>query len=542
MYLLEGYMRHLSVGMNHRTFVGGVLGAVLLLIAVVLATGTATGNTATCISSATIGAAPNGSAFEIDSDANLVVNNLNCIDWLTGGDVGDPLRSGVIAKEDLESGSGDNSFVQGSKEDTANPVIESGGIPPNKSDLSWFGIYVEQDPPAPPDGFLELFWSRIQDPSGTTNMDFELNQKFCETDGTGCSTNGVTPQRTVGDILITYDLSRGGTQATISIRRWTGTQWGPAETLNNTEARGTISSTEIAESPLVTTKNPDGSLDPRTFGEAVVSFDALFGENQCGAFGSAYLKSRSSDSFTAALKDFVPPERVDVSNCPAALSTTASPNITLGTNATIHDTAHLDVPAGTTGSITFKLYDSVADCEAATDVKFTSTNTSVNGPGDYDSGNFTPTVAGTYVWTAEFTPDPGQGVDPAGPTSCTDPEEDVVVSKANSSITSTQNYLPNDTATISGAGTLNGTVTFTLYRTDAQCLADPNNNNGTAVYTESGVALGAGNTASTSNTTYKVEDGAKEGAYTWGVTYSGDNTNNGSRSCVEDSSVTINNS
>ena len=116
-----------------------------------------------------------------------------------------------------------------------------------------------------------------------------------------------------------------------------------------------------------------------------------------------------------------------------------------------------------------------------------------------------------------------------------------MVSKANSSITSAQNYLPNDTATISGAGTLNGTVTFTLYRTDAQCLADPNNNNGTAVYTESGVALGAGNTASTSNTTYKVEDGAKEGAYTWGVTYSGDATNNGSRSCVEDSSVTINN-
>jgi hypothetical protein len=535
-------MRNFSVGMNRRTFVGGVLGAILLLVAVVLATGTATGNTATCTSAATIGAAPNGSAFEIDSDANLVVNNANCIDWLTGGNVSDPLRGGVDAQADLPSGSGDNSFVQGSKEDTANPVVEFGGIPPNKSDLSWFGIYTEQNPPSPPDGFLELFWSRVQDPSGTTNMDFELNQKFCEDDGTGCSNNGVTPQRTVGDILITYDLSRGGSVATISIRKWTGTQWGPADTLDPTEARGTINSSSISTSPLVTDQNPTGSLSPRTFGEAVVSFDALFGENQCGAFGSAYLKSRSSDSFTAALKDFVPPEQVDVSNCPASLSTTASGNITLGTNATIHDTAHLDVPAGTTGSITFKLYDSVADCEAATDVKFTSTNSTVNGPGNYDSGNFTPTVAGTYIWTATFTPTAGQGVDPAGPTSCTDPDEDVVVSKANSSIASAQNYLPNDTATISGAGTLSGTVTFTLYRTDAQCLADPNNNNGTAVYTESGVALGAGNAASTNNTTYKVEDGAKEGAYTWGVTYSGDATNNGSRRCVEDSSVTINNS
>jgi hypothetical protein len=537
-----------GMGMNRRTLGAGVLGAILLLIAVVLATGTATGNTATCTSAATLGAAPNGSAFEIDSDANLKVDNANCIDWLTGTNVGDPLRPGVIAKTDLASGSGDNSFVQGSKEDTADPVIESGGIPPNKSDLSWFGLYTEQSPPAPPDGFLELLWSRVQDPSGTTNMDFELNKLFCGagSPASNCSSNGVTPKRSVDDLLITYDLSRGGSVATISIRKWTGSQWGPADTLDPTEARGTINSSSITQSPLVTAQNPTGSLSPRTFGEAVVSFDALFGESGCGEFGSAYLKSRSSDSFTAALKDFVPPTKVNVSNCPAGLTTTASDNVTLGATppATIHDTAHLDVPAGTTGSITFKLYDSVADCQATppTDVKFTSTNTTVNGPGNYDSANFTPTVAGTYIWTATFTPTAGQGVDPAGPTSCTDPAEDVVVSKAASSITSTQNYIPNDTATISGTGTLNGTVTFTLYRTDAQCQADPNNNSGTAVYTQSGVALGAGNTASTNNTTYKVEDGAKEGAYTWGVTYSGDATNNGSRSCVEDSSVTINNS
>jgi hypothetical protein len=35
----------------------------------------------------------------------------------------------------------------------------------------------------------------------------------------------------------------------------------------------------------------------------------------CLSFGSAYLKSRSSDSFTAALKDFVPPIAVNISNC-----------------------------------------------------------------------------------------------------------------------------------------------------------------------------------------------------------------------------------
>ena len=35
----------------------------------------------------------------------------------------------------------------------------------------------------------------------------------------------------------------------------------------------------------------------------------------CTGFGSAYLKSRSSDSFTAALKDFVPPQAVNITNC-----------------------------------------------------------------------------------------------------------------------------------------------------------------------------------------------------------------------------------
>jgi hypothetical protein len=58
-----------------------------------------------------------------------------------------------------------------------------------------------------------------------------------------------------------------------------------------------------------------GSISPRTFGEATVDFDAIAGTG-CAAFGSAYLKSRSSDSFTAALKDFIAPLTLP-SNCGA---------------------------------------------------------------------------------------------------------------------------------------------------------------------------------------------------------------------------------
>ena len=159
-----------------------------------------------CANTATL----DGSAFEIDTNANLIVNGPNCIDWLADG-TGSAFRSGVLAKNDKPTGSEDDSFGQGTAEDNANPTVVSGSIPPNKSDLKAFGVYTESK-------FLELFWSRVQNPSGTTNMDFELNKEFCDGTATHCATNGtakgpvyVTPIRTIGDKLITYDLSKGGT-------------------------------------------------------------------------------------------------------------------------------------------------------------------------------------------------------------------------------------------------------------------------------------------------------------------------------------------
>ena len=126
--------------------------------------GSAVATTANCANTATL----TGSAFEIDTNANLIVNTTGCIDWLTGG-TGTCFRSGVLAKNDSPSGGSDESFGQGTAEDNPNPTVVTGSIPPNKSDLKAFGVYTEDD-------FLELFWSRVQNPSGTTNMDFELNK------------------------------------------------------------------------------------------------------------------------------------------------------------------------------------------------------------------------------------------------------------------------------------------------------------------------------------------------------------------------------
>ena len=256
-----------------------------LVMALVFAS-PASATTAACSNTNTLGSGATGSAFEIDANANLIVNTSGCIDWLTGG-AGSSFRSGVLAKNDKATGSGDDSFGQGTAEDNPNPTIVDGSIPPNKSDLKAFGVYTE-DVPNTQNDYLALFWSRVQNPKGTTNMDFELNQEFCDGTAAHCANNGsaknpvfVTPKRSVGDKLITYDLSKGGTVPSISIRTWSGSAWGPATVISggaNPDALGSINTTSI---PATETGGATGGLttglgsqDPFTFGETAISFQA----------------------------------------------------------------------------------------------------------------------------------------------------------------------------------------------------------------------------------------------------------------------------
>jgi hypothetical protein len=261
-----------------------------------------------------------GSNFEID-DGNLIVNNpAPAIDWASV----DELR-----KADTPSGSTDDSFGQGTKEDTPVPTIVDGSIPPQKSDLLNMGFYLEENANG---RFLNLFWHRVQEPQGTTNMDFEFNKSST------LSANGVTPVRTAGDVLIQYDLSQGGTNPQLFASRWVASGAGSqCEASNSTPCWGTrvnlttagVATGSINTSPIPVAESDglaididgNGTLDPistRTFGEAQVDLDALTGGGgapACAVFGSAYLKSRSSDSFTSALKDFIAPLSLNIDEC-----------------------------------------------------------------------------------------------------------------------------------------------------------------------------------------------------------------------------------
>jgi hypothetical protein len=281
--------------------------------------------------------APTGSQAVVDSTFNTQDGNLK----LDVGDVNDWASVTEIRRTDQPTGATDDSFGQGTKEDTAVPTIVSGQIPNNKSDLLDFGVYFENSPQG---RFLHMFWHRVQEPTGTTNMDFEFNQSDL------ISANGVTPVRSEGDLLVQYDLSQGGVNPVLSVSEWLISGAGSlCEAANKTpcwsdsvplgaDAVGSINTEPI---PAVDSDGL-GDVSVRTFGEATIDFDAVSDSTDCEAFAFAYLKSRSSDSFTAAAKDFIAPLNPGINSCGAVKVTKTKK----------HAAAGGTVPAG---GVTFQL-------------------------------------------------------------------------------------------------------------------------------------------------------------------------------------------
>jgi Prealbumin-like fold domain len=254
------------------------------------------------------GANLTGSTFE-GNDGNLVVDTAGNTDWANA-----PNR---VRGDDLASGSTDNAFGGGTKEDDPIVKVVTGSIPPQKSDLTRFYVASEF---ASNSNFLYLAWER-SNILGSANMDFELNQKAqpdLTTEGTK------TLVRTAGDILITFDFGGSGSPV-LGLLKWVTSGatsqcfssnslpcWGNRVNLSAAGfAEGAVNSTTVTD-PIANVSLPAG-----TFGEAAVNLTAagVFPAGTCEALGSAFLKSRASASFPAEVKDFVAPQPVNISNC-----------------------------------------------------------------------------------------------------------------------------------------------------------------------------------------------------------------------------------
>jgi len=209
-----------------------------------------------------------------------------------------------------------------------------------------------------------------------------------------------------------------------------------------------------------------------------------------------------------------------------ALTTAASGPVTVG--GAIHDTAHLSGGfAPVTGTLSFDVYDSTC----ATKLGAVAATAAVNGAGDYDSANFSPTAAGTYKWVAHYSGDANNAkVDTAcgaaGETSTVTTTTPAIATLLSAG-TVTTGASVHDSALLSGASA-NGTgaVTYSVY-TNTACNAGAQAA-GTKTLTSGGVPNSDEIVFSTA------------GDYYWQAVYSGDANNAGAASVCTSEHLVVN--
>jgi uncharacterized repeat protein (TIGR01451 family) len=196
----------------------------------------------------------------------------------------------------------------------------------------------------------------------------------------------------------------------------------------------------------------------------------------------------------------------------------------------VHDVATLSgATANAGGTITFNLYGPSNTPDCSGDPIYTHT-VDVNGNGPYNSGDFTPTTAGSYYWVASYS---GDINNQASGGSCGDDGETSNVGKQPTSIGTAASSASNgdaihDVATLSGAtANAGGTITFNLYgpSNTPDCSGDP-------IYTHTVDVNGPGDYNSGDFTP------SGPGSYYWVASYSGDVNNQSSTGSCGDEGET----
>lgn len=472
-----------------------------------------------------------GSSFE-GGDGNLTAECAT--DWNSLSTSNITLNTGP----DKPSGSTDDSFGQGAKEDSPAPTIVTGSIPPNKNDLTRF--YEASEIGSNKDNFVYLAWERLVN-IGSADMDFEINQLQCNPTATptNCSANGVTPVRSAGDVLILFEFGGSGTP-TVQISRWVasgaGSQceansttpcWGTVSTLDGTESQAAVNAAAVTDTHL-----PAGSqsLGTGLFGEASVDLTkaGVFPAGVCEHFGSAYTKARSSgSSFDSALKDFIAPIPINISNCgEVVINKVSVPSGGTGFSYTTTGGSPLtsfSLDDGGTKDFTNVPQGPYSVTESSkTGWDLTDLTCSATGTGT----SVTPNGSGGATATASMT------VAPGGVVNCTYTNHahasPTIATSLSASTVNTGDSV-HDSATLSGATSdAGGTVTYAVY-TDNACTV-PASFTGTlsAKTVTNGVVP---NSDSISFST--------AGTYYWQASYSGDTHNDAASSACTSETLVV---
>jgi hypothetical protein len=253
-----------------------------------------------------------GSTFE-GNDGNFAVTTTGNTDW---GGLNAAQTANLSVKPDLQSGQADNSFGNGTKTFENNVTVGLGSIPNNKADLG--NSYITTETAANGDEMMYLGVTRVTT-SGTVNLDIEINQaaqpdlttpgpKTLVRTGDG---NGPDPD----DVLINYDFQGGAQKPTLQFRTWTGTTWSGPTAIGADNGESEVNRVALTN-PLAVAPSPT-TAPAFTFGEAAINLSGLdlVEPGDCSPFSSAYVKSRASDAFNSAVKDFIAPQELNLDNC-----------------------------------------------------------------------------------------------------------------------------------------------------------------------------------------------------------------------------------
>jgi hypothetical protein len=462
---------------------------------------------------------------------------------------------------------------------------DGGGLPDKDNLLHAFAARYTPTTGAYAGDELLYFGSDRFDNSGDAVQGFWFFQGEVTTDGTPSGTFTGTHQK--GDLLILSDFSNGGTTSTIAVYEWdsrctktgqTVDRDGDTSTTDDILTCGdanllTLASDDSAKCgteanddfcgivnpntielpwPFVDksgTTLPDDPNDPDTdpepaalngeFYEGGVNLTALDLGDRC--FTTVGAETRSSTSTTAVLKDFIIGE---FGSCESGIvtnpvlasdGTTPVPAGGVSPGTAVKDSATITVSGTTTWTGTLKFF--------------------LCGPDDLDANNLcstggTPVGADQTVTQATTQPILSDAVSPTTPgrycfrgefdsqtTGVADDSDfsgsECFTVKQPTTVTTEQRWTPNDTATVTPAGT-DGSVEFKLYNSSDCGVAG----NDAPVYTETDTDADNNDVFVTNNTTFRTDSTT----VSWKATFTPTNTNiDPSTGVCETMQVTIDN-
>ena len=386
--------------------------------------------------------------------------------------------NGNITKHFVDGvGNADQDILGGGDKFNDNPTLWSWAVgkPPAKNDINHALLHQSLDAA----GNAWIIVAGDQGSSqGDRYIDFELLQKpitktFATATSGGFSSGGLDGGRTVGDLLLTVQLSNGGAAAQFFVYRWQASASSPlgfdyiaepATAGNVFIAANTGGAVAVPYSAFGTNSYP-----LNTFAEAAVNLNALlanFGFNPCIGIKTLFIKTKTSTSPSAQLKDFIEPIQLEFGSAPSSTITAA------------------DVCANSTGNTA-----SVPDAGPGSTYNWSITNGTIDSGSGTNQISYTAGSTGTVQLTVTVNNKAGCG-------STTSPPKNVTINAAPTKfdMTGGGSYCTGGSGVAVG---LSGSQTGVNY----QLVRDSSINVGSAV-AGTGSALNFGN--QTASGTYTV--------------------------------------